>query len=809
LSELLDETMVPPQQAPNPERARILPHKPARVLHISDVHIAGNEVSSESEVSNTLWKRLFGLPIEGEDDLRAAQLLLLTGDLARSSPDGRVYDAIRNSLNRFFPSQDGRRRWLVLPGNHDRRKVGNFFLDSKTFESVFASWKSPWWHPEHALIVVPIDSNPTGTRDGDLSYARPLARGRIAETELERIGVALSSIEAEVEAHCASRLNEMDEPARARLAFKVLGAFGCDAVPGIRSIYYGDSSIGLPSVVSPTLARILTRMFLARAVKCVALHHHPVGIANTENIGLTHQDVYLALSNSGDFMATCRERDIDLVCHGHKHMPHRIVIGVPTKLESRESPRYLGIVGSGSTTVSGGSSHASGNVIDVEPSGRTVVTRVSPLRDGWGASEEKLVVRSVEQGRARMVRSAVRAAVLSCSSIDVDVRILDTGDAVVTRYYREVRFGKDHLRDGCLRFPVDVLAGGHGSVRAAVDIDEDHRHQIGSPRIEHDGNARPGQLRCFVVVPLQNTDLRPSITIRFTVFGAFSTNAWQSRCRYGEESDEESYSWTCSIPVTKRMSASVSTQDLIFGRPYKKCFDIEGGDDATEVEFLSANDSPGRDAIFFQVERPLWGWKYAVEWHWESNHAKRDAGAGLRRFRDAKHLDRNSASATKASDLLKQVAQAKGLELCVYALTEATGTGIPRHSATLTPFLYFGRDGGAPPRWFDVGVGIAGRAIWLREPILWATSGGQWTLDPDVDFYLPDSDDEGHAAVLAIPLGKESAPFGLLSVASSIEGNSFVEDSRRKLTGISSNLSWASDLAGELGSILAELGEAG
>jgi 3',5'-cyclic AMP phosphodiesterase CpdA len=564
-----------------------------------------------------LWKRLFAAPKDGQDDLRDAQLLLLTGDLARSSPDDRVYLAVRKSLDRLFPAKDdGRRRWLVLPGNHDRRKVGNFFLDSKTFESVFASWKSPWWHPQHALIVVPIDSNPTGTRDGDLSYARPLARGRIAETELERINIALSAIEAEVEAHCAFCVAAMDELSRSRMAFRVLGAFACEIVPAIRSVFYADSPVGLPSEVSATLARILTRMFMARAVKCVALHHHPVGIANTENMGLSHQDVYLALSNSGDFMATCRERDIDLICHGHKHMPHRIVIGLPTRLESRERPRYLGIVGSGSTTVSGGSSHASGNVIDVEPSGRTVVTRVSPLKDGWGASEEKLVVRSVEEGRARMVRVATKTTVLSCDSVDVDVRILDTGDAVVTRYYREVKFGDDHIRNGCLRFPVDAVAGGHGSVRTAVDIDEDHRHQIGSPRIEHDKNALPGQLRFFVVVPLQNAELRPSITIRFTVFGAFPTNAWQSRCRYGSETDEESYSWTCSIPVTRRMSASISTQNLIFGRPYKKCFDIEGTDDATEAEFLNANDSPGRDAIFFQVERPLWGWKYAVDWHW-------------------------------------------------------------------------------------------------------------------------------------------------------------------------------------------------
>jgi hypothetical protein len=197
--------------------------------------------------------------------------------------------------------------------------------------------------------------------------------------------------------------------------------------------------------------------------------------------------------------------------------------------------------------------------------------------------------------------------------------------------------------------------------------------------------------------------------------------------------------------------------------------------------------------------------------NWESDHATQDFGGAPRRFRDARQLDRNSAAATKASNLLKRVARERDLELCVYALTEATGIRAPRQSAILMPFVFHsGQEGEGPaPRWFDVGVGIAGRSIWLREPILWASSGGPWTLAADLDFYLPDSNDKGHVAVLAVPLGKNSSVFGLLSVATSNEGNSFVTDSRGKLAGVSSKLSWASDLARELESILAELGGAG
>ena len=86
-----------------------LPVRAVTLLHVSDLHLGRDEVSEDGELTSPLWRQLgaqgASKPILGEQ----FDLCLLTGDLARSSPDRGLYDRLGRALERQFPQRNGER----------------------------------------------------------------------------------------------------------------------------------------------------------------------------------------------------------------------------------------------------------------------------------------------------------------------------------------------------------------------------------------------------------------------------------------------------------------------------------------------------------------------------------------------------------------------------------------------------------------------------------------------------------------------------------------------------------------------------
>lgn len=180
----------------------ILPSKPLTILHISDLHLVNRDLVEErgwrklwTAFLNWLvmkergWKRLWKSLCDrlAPDSI---DLCVISGDLSRRSPRKKLYQALRTDLNKRLPPRGGRRRWIAVPGNHDRKFLGNFLLDTGTFEQYFdKDWKHTWWDPDYPCIVVPLDSNPS--RAAPIRAGVALARGVLAE-ECNRMGGGFS-----------------------------------------------------------------------------------------------------------------------------------------------------------------------------------------------------------------------------------------------------------------------------------------------------------------------------------------------------------------------------------------------------------------------------------------------------------------------------------------------------------------------------------------------------------------------------------------------------------------------------------------
>jgi 3',5'-cyclic AMP phosphodiesterase CpdA len=717
---------------------RLMPRRSLTVAHLSDLHVQPSDVGDDRAIRSELWRRLWERTVDQRSVVDRSDLCIVSGDLASSSPNAGVYEAIKEVLENRFPDAESK-SWIVVPGNHDRRRLGNFLLDKTTFDSVFPNWKRPWWDADVALIVIPVDSNPDETHRGGLSYAIPLARGCVSQNELERIPASLKWVHESARDKLRSQLDELSVKEIASLTRRLASALTASELERLRT---DATNRGFLDEIRHRLAGILASSFMARASRAVVLHHHPVGIADTENLGLTEQDVYLTLSNAGDFVRVCRTNRISLILHGHKHAPYRMVLGLPgNDIEN------LGVIGSGSTTLRTVHGRASGNEICVNKVGEVQVSMFTLTGESWERSEKLLTVRPWSQVRRHLATVATENSQISCEQMNVYARILSTGDAVVTRDYLGLTWRPSAVENGKLRIAIGAIGGGNGNVQCQASplSQTDEEHRIGRAEFEP-AEIIPGRFDGYVSIPVPSEcggGIR--LSVRFTTFAAFAMNSWQSWLAYGRADAVESYDWNCSIPVRKRMTAVLSAEGKGFFRDVRvHCSDID--DDVLDAELRSVrvHTSPGSDAAYLHIEEPVWGARYGLEWH--PHQGPLEAFSPIVSRVNA----RNAAVGSALAD-----APDASLEVRVFE---------PSPTRERDRLILISTADDSVTR-LPVGAGVAGRAAWLGAPVFWCRSRGGSTIEALSDFYLPVGGSR-HTAAVALPLLDRGSLLGVLSVAS-------------------------------------------
>ena len=107
-------------------------------------------------------------------------------------------------------------------------------------------------------------------------------------------------------------------------------------------------------------------------LKVALVHHHPYpydAVRETPIIdprGWIGRESFIELRESDKFLAWCASRDVELILHGHKHIPRLVVERVPVHTGDTHASRPLTTVGCGSTLGANGSP-MSFNLIEWEP----------------------------------------------------------------------------------------------------------------------------------------------------------------------------------------------------------------------------------------------------------------------------------------------------------------------------------------------------------------------------------------------------------------------------------------------------------
>jgi 3',5'-cyclic AMP phosphodiesterase CpdA len=104
---------------------------------------------------------------------------------------------------------------------------------------------------------------------------------------------------------------------------------------------------------------------LCNRVKIAQVHHHPLPIPHKSNSGVEVE--LTTMSNGGTFIAHMQECDVQLVLHGHEHVPYSCAYRFSTT-----SPELI-VVAAG-TACQSGNDRASFNFVQVLPGSRTIVS---------------------------------------------------------------------------------------------------------------------------------------------------------------------------------------------------------------------------------------------------------------------------------------------------------------------------------------------------------------------------------------------------------------------------------------------------
>ncbi|HZP00715.1 MAG TPA: metallophosphoesterase [Terriglobia bacterium] len=302
------------------------------IVHLSDIHFGPS-------FDIHLGEMLLSVIPQLEPDI-----ILVTGDLADSPRPRWLRNAaefLRDMLQACEKISRRQPTLLVIPGNHDRKLMGNLTLGAvarRIFDAYFGdlperinfpTWKQlwrlalpgrrvspgrgdipsarsgglrPYVSPDGLVIVMPYDSN----------HVLWLARGRVKPDQILETSVALQRPES------------------------------------------------MPAKADPLACRI------------ALVHHHPVAIPYADSKSITNVEGFLVLENAGTFMRELVKNDFDLILHGHKHYSN--FTRVSYQLNPNESGD-IGVLAAGTPTVKGGNEYGknSYNVIRVFGQGRVQI----------------------------------------------------------------------------------------------------------------------------------------------------------------------------------------------------------------------------------------------------------------------------------------------------------------------------------------------------------------------------------------------------------------------------------------------------
>ncbi len=818
----------------------ILPSKQLTILHISDLHLVPGDIVGErgwrklwKALSNKLilkesgWERLWESFSDGPEQ-KHVDLCVISGDLPRHSPRKKLYKALRADLDGRFPPCEGKRRWIAVPGNHDRKILGNLFLDTKTFEkNLDGKWRDAWWDEKYPCIVVPLDSNPKAA--APLRAGVTLSRGVLGHAECKHMADEFARVKECVVTKFSEALAAKPARETALCAMGLHAAFEVHEIKELRRAAYprmGElPAESVPRELIKRIAEVLSCLYMARAVRCVVFHHHPIGVRSEENVSLTRQDAYELLADSGSFLQAARENQISLVLHGHKHTSHRIAVYLPEK-----DPEVVGIVGAGSSTQRSKYESATANLITINEAGEVYVELHDSCAHDCSRQPAKVRLRDWSHVRKHLHAEAAKLARYSAKDAQFDVTVLPDGDAIWTVQMRGVRFRRDPGQPAAqvLEIPIGYESGTQiGPVQVTCQIEEqDHGLQQVVFHPYQEPGYGPGEWHGCVRIeptdPEQPTSL--TVTIRVMLFTAFAMNSWQAGFMYAnnEMPWKEQWSWGFGTPIREQVFVGLETTGdrasaLTFDRLYSIYERIDGCVDEQERQEMVVDLTATKQRVAFTVPMPVWGSRYGIGWEWGNQSRTKGQNApvftGLREQLEieARQARAGGPLSPLRSDLQELLRKGSlELEATLHVLTRPSGDD----AGKLIQIAANPAAGYSLGYEFEMnfGAGVAGRAASLQKTTAWvAKDGGAPSEEALIDFYLRGPRNYGHTGVLAIPI-PERQPLAILSIASR-ENDDFSDRLREILKPGNRNrakadaefkgkFAWISGLAEDIGKVL-------
>ncbi|MCA9670664.1 MAG: metallophosphoesterase [Myxococcales bacterium] len=755
----------------------LFPEARFSILHISDTHLPPKAATNEG-IDHKAWQALWNRRVDEKPLGEAIDLLVHTGDVALASPDRRLYRALRDDLDRRLTAD----RWMAIPGNHDRRTWGNLFYNVHAFDSLRDSWNRARWAANWPCVIVPLDSNPDKKRT--LRGGLALARG-VMGTETSRLCSELASVQGRMREHYSDLLSRRTSEEVYQIARRFLCAFNA---AHFEEILKGEPGAGQQSV-SKVLVGILARYAFARAAKIVLVHHHPIGVPDTENAGVTSQDAYLLMTDAGEFLRCLRHEGVNLVLHGHKHRPHRIALTLPGV-----DAEAVGVVGAGSITRGNGHNQATGNLIRVGADGGIDVDLFHLGRSELNATAS-LALRRWTHVRQAIRRVAGAEVSTNARSVAVDVLIFpETGDCVVTREYLGVQCPRDKLP---LQLPIAARSQQITSLEYDVELEHPSpgqatRHDLTEVGTGNDPGMRIAMLELDATSPSASANRRsegPSFRVATQVvaLSSFAVNGWQARHLFGSDKAalRESYRFTSSLPIQEQLTLTVRLRasersPLRFSDPFTVFERPDARPERSEGDEVRLHQSFDRTQVRAAVMEPIWGYRYGLQWTW----SRRVAGAYQAVGEDGaeiaatgpladettrERLQRSAlASAERHGAVAAAAAEALGMLPTEY---DATVYSLAASTEGRAQLVQLACNAGASRRPDHIerlpfGAGVAGRAAWMRAVTLWHDGLEKHTLGSLVDCHLRARDTVPHKAVIAVPI-PNGWPCFILQVGSS------------------------------------------
>lgn len=279
---------------------RIFPSTtPKTILHLSDLHFGKKTAIRNQEY---LLSHLHTVIPE-------TNRIIITGDLFDSPVDNakQLFANFHSSLHRLSGKEP-----LIIPGNHDRRVLGNFALNSFLKSYLNLNWsKLIEIDDEIKCVFFCLNSAREGT----------FARGNISDDQMRELAILYNN--------------------------QVICNRNLDGYLRIALIHHHP----IPFEEGEEIVSRPPKTFLKKLVKMIPL-------ADIDSIwrlfgyfGI-RQEHFLSLSNSEDFLQWCADRNIALLLHGHKHLQRHAVKFLSSK--TTDSYSQLNAIGCGTSLGAGG-----------------------------------------------------------------------------------------------------------------------------------------------------------------------------------------------------------------------------------------------------------------------------------------------------------------------------------------------------------------------------------------------------------------------------------------------------------------------